>query len=182
MTIEAFNTITPRIAKSAFISPMAFVNGDTHIGEDSSVWPGVVIRGDMAAIRIGERTSVQDGSVLHTTHASDTNPLGSTIGHPLTIGHQVTIGHMVCLHGCTIGNQVLIGIGAIILDGVVVEDQVVIAAGSLVTPGKRLKSGYMYMGSPAKQARPLTQAELDFFTYTTDHYVKTKNAYLNPIE
>jgi len=174
MTLEAFNGITPTLGKGAYVAPMAYVNGDVVLGQDTSVWPGVVIRGDMNSIRVGARTSIQDNSVLHTTHAGVHNPSG----HPLTIGDQVTIGHLVCLHGCTIGNQVLIGIGAKVLDGAVVEDQVVIAAGSLVPPGKRLVSGFMYMGSPVKQARPLTDKELEFFTYTTDHYVKTKDLYL----
>lgn len=173
MTIEAYKNISPKLGARVFVAPQAYVNGDVELGDDTSVWPGVVIRGDMHWIKVGQRTSIQDGSVLHTTHAGEHSQ-----GHPLQIGDQVTIGHMVCLHGCTIGNQVLIGIGAKVLDGAVVEDQVVIAAGSLVPPGKKLASGYMYMGSPAKQARPLTERELAFFAYTTDHYVRTKDSYL----
>lgn len=175
MTVEAYKGITPTLGERVFVAPQAYVNGDVKLGDDTSVWPGVVIRGDMNHIRVGSRTSIQDGSVLHTTHASTFNPKG----HPLIIGDQVTIGHMVCLHGCTIGNQVLIGIGAKVLDGAVVEDQVVIAAGTLVPPGKRLESGFMYMGSPAKQARPLSEQEKEFFAYTTDHYVRTKDEYIN---
>lgn len=174
MVIASFQTYTPKLGQRVYISPMAYVNGQVDVGDDTSIWPGVIIRGDMNWIKIGSRTSIQDGSVLHTTHAGQFNPAG----HPLTIGDQVTIGHMVCLHGCTIGNRVLIGIGSKILDGAVVEDQVVIAAGSLVPPGKRLASGYMYMGSPVKQMRPLSEQELAFFKYTTDHYVKTKDLYL----
>ncbi|HBF08081.1 MAG TPA: gamma carbonic anhydrase family protein [Gammaproteobacteria bacterium] len=173
MTIESFDGKTPQLGERVFVAPMAYINGDITIGDDSSVWPGVVIRGDMHWVKIGSRTSVQDGSVLHTTHKGQFSN-----GHPLSIGDQVTIGHMVCLHGCTIGNKVLVGIGAKVLDGAVVEDKVVIAAGSLVPPGKRLESGFMYMGSPVKQTRPLTQKELDFFEYTTDHYVRTKDKYL----
>ena len=119
------------------------------------MWPLTVIRGDMHRIRIGARTSIQDGSVLHITHAGPFNP----DGYPLTIGDDVTVGHKVILHGCTIGNRVLVGMGAIVMDGAVVEDEVVIGAGSLVPPGKRLESGYLYVGSPVKQARPLSDKE-----------------------
>ncbi|MDX1474853.1 MAG: gamma carbonic anhydrase family protein [Reinekea sp.] len=156
------------------ISPQAYVLGDVTIGTDSSVWPGAIIRGDMHSIHIGERTSVQDGVVLHITHASDYNPEG----HPLVIGDDVTIGHQACLHGCHVGNEVLIGIGATILDGAVIEDQVVVAAGALVPPGKRLVSGYMYKGSPAQKARPLSDKEKSYFKYTAGNYVKLKNEYL----
>jgi carbonic anhydrase/acetyltransferase-like protein (isoleucine patch superfamily) len=157
------------------IAPEAYVLGDVTLGEDSSVWPSAVVRGDMHSITIGQRTSVQDGAVLHITHASDYNPGG----HPLTIGNDVTIGHQACLHGCTIGNEVLVGIGATILDGAVIEDQVIIAAGTLVPPGKRLESGFMYKGSPAQQARPLSDKEKSFFRYTAGNYVKLKNDYLD---
>ncbi len=173
MTIEAYEGKLPQLGERVFVSSMAYINGDVVIGDDSSVWPGVIIRGDMNWIKIGSRTSIQDGSVLHTTHKGDFGP-----GNTLTIGDQVTIGHMVCLHGCTIGNQVLIGIGTTILDGAIVEDKVVIAAGTLVPPNKRLESGFMYMGSPAKKNRPLTERELAYFKYTTDNYVKTKDIYL----
>ena len=157
------------------IAPQAFVLGDVSLGDDVSVWPGAVIRGDMHSIVIGPRTSVQDGAVLHITHASDYNPGG----YPLSIGHDVTIGHQACLHGCTVGNEVLIGIGATVLDGAIIEDQVIIAAGTLVPPGKRLVSGYMYKGSPAQQARPLSEKEKSFFKYTAGNYVKLKNEYLD---
>ena len=156
------------------IAPESYVLGDVTIGADSSVWPGAVIRGDMHRISIGERTSVQDGAVLHITHASDYNPGG----YPLVIGNDVTIGHQACLHGCTIGNEVLIGIGSTILDGAVIEDQVIIAAGTLVPPGKRLESGFMYKGSPATQARSLTDKEKAYFKYTAGNYVKLKDDYL----
>jgi carbonic anhydrase/acetyltransferase-like protein (isoleucine patch superfamily) len=156
------------------IAPESYVLGDVTIGDDSSVWPGAIVRGDMHTITIGKRTSVQDGAVLHITHASDYNPNG----HPLTIGNDVTIGHQACLHGCTVGSEVLIGIGSTILDGAVVEDQVIIAAGTLVPPGKRLESGFMYMGSPAKQARPLTEKERAYFKYTAGNYVKLKDEYI----
>ncbi len=165
---------TPNLGERVFIDPQSCVIGDVTLGDDSSVWPMAVVRGDMHRVRIGARTSVQDGSVLHITHASDFNEGG----WPLTIGDDVTIGHKACLHGCTVGSRVLIGIGAIVLDGAVIEDEVVLAAGALVPPGKRLQSGYLYVGSPAKQARPLSEKEKSFFTYTAGNYVKLKDEYL----
>lgn len=162
---------TPSFGARAFVDPSAVVSGDVVMGDDCSVWPCAVIRGDMHRIRIGDRTSVQDGSVLHITHASNFNE----DGWPLTIGDEVTIGHNVTLHGCTIGNRVLIGIGSIVLDGAIVEDEVIIGAGTLVPPGKRLESGYLYVGNPCKQARPLKDKERAFFPYTAGNYVKLKD-------
>jgi carbonic anhydrase/acetyltransferase-like protein (isoleucine patch superfamily) len=130
-----------------------------------------VVRGDMHRIRIGARTSVQDGAVLHITHAGPFNE----DGWPLTIGDDVTIGHGAMLHGCTLGSRILVGIGATILDGAVVEDEVVIGAGTLVPPGKTLQSGFMYMGAPARQARPLSDKERAFFRYTAGNYAKLKD-------
>ncbi len=172
--IRSFQGHTPRLGERVLVDESAVVIGDVELGDDASVWPCVVIRGDMHSIRVGARTSVQDGSVLHITHASDYNPAG----HPLTIGNDVTVGHSVCLHGCTIGNRVLIGIGSTILDGAIVADDVVIGGGSLVPPGKRLESGFMYMGTPVKQIRPLKDSERSFFIYSANNYVKLKNAYL----
>lgn len=172
--IRTYKGHTPHLGARVFVDESAVVIGDVELGDDASVWPCVVIRGDMHRIRIGARTSVQDGSVLHITHASDFNPEG----HPLTIGEDVTVGHSVCLHGCTIGNRVLVGIGSTVLDGAVVEDEVVIGAGSLVPPGKRLESGFLYMGSPVKQIRSLKESERRFFTYSANNYVKLKDSYL----
>ncbi|WP_108125742.1 gamma carbonic anhydrase family protein [Saccharospirillum mangrovi] len=173
MAVRPFRNHEPALGKAVFIDASAVVIGDVELGDDVSVWPGAIIRGDMHRIRIGARTSVQDGVVLHITHASDYNPNG----YPLTIGDDVTIGHQACLHGCTIGNEVLIGIGATVLDGAVVEDQVVIGAGSLVPPGKRLESGYLYVGSPARQKRPLSDSERNYFRYSASNYVKLKDEY-----
>lgn len=174
MAIHSFRGKQPQLGDRVMIAPESYVLGDVSIGDDSSIWPGAIVRGDMHRITVGERTSVQDGVVLHITHASDYNPGG----YPLTIGSDVTIGHQACLHGCTVGNEILIGIGATILDGAVVEDQVIIAAGTLVPPGKRLESGFMYKGSPAKAARELTDKEKSYFKYTAGNYVKLKDEYL----
>ncbi|KAF1030986.1 MAG: Protein YrdA [Pseudomonas sp.] len=174
MTLRTYQNHTPALGDGAFVDASAVVIGDVEIGADSSVWPLTVIRGDMHRIRIGARTSVQDASVLHITHAGPFNPNG----FPLLIGDDVTIAHKVMLHGCTIGNRVLIGMGSIVMDGAVVEDDVIVGAGSLVPPGKKLESGFLYVGSPVKQARPLTDKERAFFTYSAANYVKLKDLHL----
>ena len=174
MAIRSFQQRTPQLAERVFVDASAVVIGDVELGEDSSVWPLTVIRGDMHRIRIGARTSVQDGCVLHITHAGPFNP----DGFPLLIGDDVTIAHKVMLHGCTVGNRILIGMGSIVMDGAVVEDDVIIGAGSLVPPGKKLDSGFLYVGSPVKQIRPLTDKERAFFTYSAANYVKLKDLHL----
>jgi carbonic anhydrase/acetyltransferase-like protein (isoleucine patch superfamily) len=174
MSIRTYQNHRPQLGPRAFVDASAVVIGDVELGEDSSVWPLTVIRGDMHRIRIGARTSVQDGSVLHITHAGPFNP----DGYPLTIGDEVTIGHKVTLHGCTLGNRILVGMGSIMMDGAWVEDEVIIGAGSLVPPGKRLLSGFLYVGSPVQQARPLTDKERAFFSYSAGNYVKLKDLHL----
>ncbi|MBX2809103.1 MAG: gamma carbonic anhydrase family protein [Cellvibrionaceae bacterium] len=172
--LRAYNTIMPTLGNAVYVDPAAVVIGDVTLGDDCSVWPCAVIRGDMHHIRIGARTSVQDGSVLHITHAGEF----TKAGWPLLIGDDVTIGHSANLHGCTIGNRVLIGINATVLDGAIIEDEVIVGAGTLVPPGKVLESGYMYMGSPCKQIRPLKDTEKAFFHYSAQNYVALKNTFL----
>ncbi len=166
--------IYPSINARVFIDPSSVVIGDVRIADDVSIWPLSVLRGDVNYISIGARTNIQDGSVLHVTHKSASNPEGN----PLIIGEDVTIGHKVMLHGCTIGNRVLVGMGSIVIDGAIVEDDVIIGANSLVTQGKRLESGYLYTGSPAKAIRKLTDAELSHLRYSANNYVEWKNNYL----
>lgn len=174
MPIRTYQGVQPTLGARVFVDPTAVVIGDVELGNDCSVWPGAIIRGDMHRIRIGSRTSVQDGSVLHITHAGPFNP----DGYPLVIGDEVTIGHKALLHGCTVENRVLVGMGAIILDGAHIESEVVIAAGALVPPGKRLESGYLYVGSPVRQARPLSDKERKFFPYTAGNYVRLKDTHI----
>ncbi len=168
MPIRPFENISPQIADSAFIDDTAVVIGDVSIGEDSSLWPCVVARGDVHSISVGARSNVQDNTVLHVTHRGKYCPEGRA----LTIGDDVTIGHSAVVHACTVGNEVLIGMNATLLDGAVIEDRVVVGAGAVVSPGKRLQSGYLYVGSPARQARPLKPAELEFFKYSAARYVE----------
>lgn len=174
MAIRKYQGVTPQLGARVFVDSSAVVIGDVQLGEDSSVWPFALVRGDMHRIRIGNRTSVQDGSVLHITHAGPFNP----DGYPLLIGDEVTIGHKVTLHGCTLGNRILVGMGSIVMDGAVVQDEVIIGAGSLVPPGKVLQSGYLYVGSPVKQTRALTDKERAFFSYSAANYVKLKDLHL----
>lgn len=175
--IRRYQGHAPELAEGVFVDPTALVIGQVTIGKDSSIWPYAVLRGDMHFIRIGARTSIQDGSILHITHAGPFNPAG----YPLMVGDDVTVGHSVNLHGCTLGNRILVGIGSTLLDGVVVEDDVVIGAGTLVPPGKRLESGYLYTGSPCKQIRPLRDSERQFFTYSANNYVRLKDTYLQEL-
>ena len=171
--LRRYQEIAPQLADGVYIDEAACVIGRVILDQDVSVWPMVVIRGDVNEIRIGARSNIQDGSVLHVTRASAHNPAG----HPLLIGSDVTIGHKAMLHGCQIGNRVLVGMGAIILDGVIVEDEVLIAAGSVVPPGKRLLSGYLYIGNPARQGRQLSEEEKAYFTKSAENYVRLKNEY-----
>ena len=171
MTIEMirpFENTRPRIAESAYVDETALIIGDVHIGADSSVWPMCVARGDINSIRIGERSNIQDGSILHVTHDSEYRPGGL----PLVIGDDATIGHSVTLHACVIGNECLIGMGAVVLDGAVIEDRAMVGAGALVSPGKELEGGYLWLGRPAKRARALTAKELEYLPYSARHYVR----------
>ena len=173
MNIRPYLDTQPNIADSAYIDPAAVVIGDVVLGEHTSVWPCAVIRGDVNHIRIGNRSNVQDLSMLHVSHKSADKPYGS----PLLIGEDVTIGHRVVLHGCIIGNRLLVGMGSTILDDAVIEDDVMIGAGSLVPPRKRLESGYLYVGSPVKQVRPLNDDERKFLVYSAKHYIHIAEQY-----
>jgi carbonic anhydrase/acetyltransferase-like protein (isoleucine patch superfamily) len=172
--IAPYQGIHPQIGTGVYIHPSASVIGDVVLGDDSSVWPGAVIRGDVNVIRIGAGTNIQDLSVLHVSHKSSWDPAGA----PLIIGNNVTVGHAVILHGCEIGDECLLGMGAIIMDKVVIQPRVLVGAGSLVPEGRVLESGCLYLGAPAKRIRPLTESELAHFTYSAQHYIHLKNNYL----
>lgn len=173
MSIRNFENHRPVIDESAFIDESAVVIGNVKIAADVSVWPLTAIRGDINSIEIGARSNIQDGSVLHVTHDSEYSPGGFS----LSVGESVTVGHKVILHACTIGNHCLVGMGSTVLDGAVLEDKVMLGANSLVSPGKRLESGYLYVGSPARQVRKLTEKELAWLEYSATHYVDLKNRY-----
>jgi len=173
--IRSYKGIRPSIASNIYIDSSAVLVGDITLSEDVSIWPLVAARGDVNTITIGKRTNIQDGSVLHVTRKSKNNPQGN----PLIIGDDVTIGHKCMLHGCQLGNRILVGMGAIIMDGAIVEDDVFIGAGSLVPPNKTLVSGYLYVGNPVKQVRPLKDSESVFLKQSAINYVELKNDYLS---
>ena len=175
MSIRPYREWTPVIGRGAWVDPAATVIGRVTIGEDSSLWPGAVVRGDVNAISIGARTSIQDGSVLHVASAR----LAGGTGIPLVIGDECTVGHAVILHACTVGNRCLIGMGAIVMDGAVVGDEVIVGAGALVPAGARLPSRTLWVGSPARERRALTAKEIAQLAESAAHYVTLKDAYLS---
>lgn len=174
MAIQTYHGTAPTLGGGVYIAESALIIGDVALGKDVSIWPQTVARGDVNRIEIGEETNIQDGCVLHVTHRSETHP----DGYPLIVGRGVTVGHRVVLHGCVIGDLCLIGIGAILMDGAVVEDRVMVGAGALVPPGRRLESGYLYVGAPARAIRTLKDEELEYLGYSKDGYVRLKNQYL----
>lgn len=175
MSIRAYLAHTPSLGQSVYIDPDATVIGQVSLGDDVSVWPQAVLRGDVNTISVGDRSNIQDGVVCHVTHDGPYTPGG----FPLMIGQDVTVGHGAILHACTIHDRVLIGMGAIVLDGAVIESDVMVAAGALVSPGKHLVSGFLYRGQPATQARPLTDQEIEALKYSAEHYVRVKDRFLS---
>jgi len=174
MSIRPFAGKMPVIAATAYVDESAVVIGDVKIGEDSSIWPMTVVRGDVHSITIGKGTNIQDASVLHVTHDGKFSPGG----YPLFVGDYVTAGHRVILHACTVGNYCLIGMAATIMDGAVLGDKLIIGAGSLVPTGKELEGGYLYVGSPVKRVRELNDKELEFLEFSANHYVKLKDQHI----
>ncbi|MGH8474900.1 MAG: gamma carbonic anhydrase family protein [Methylococcales bacterium] len=174
MTIKIFKGQRPGLGRNVYIDDSAVLIGDVTVGDDVSFWPTAVARGDVAPIEIGSRTNIQDGCLIHGTNQGPYSPQGFSI----SIGSGVTVGHHAVIHGCTIGDYSLIGTACVVMDGAVVGGRVMIGAGSLVPPGKRLESGFLYLGSPVKRLRALTADELDMLEYSADYYVQLKNQYL----
>jgi len=159
--IAAYQHWQPQIDASAWLAASSEIIGRVHIGADSSVWYQSVLRGDVDAIRIGERSNIQDHCTLHNSH-----------GKPCIVGDNVTVGHRVILHGCEIQNRCLVGMGSIVMDDAVLEEGCLLAAGSLVPERKILKGGFLYAGSPARERRPLSQEEQNFLQASAQHYVE----------
>lgn len=174
MSIRDYREHPPRLGANVYIDETALVIGQVTLGDDASVWPMTVVRGDVNTIEIGARSNIQDASVLHVTHDGPY----SAGGLPLVVGEDVTVGHRVTLHACTIGNRCLVGMSATVMDGARLEDDVLLAAGSLVSPGKRLEARSLYRGSPAVRVRDLSDKELEMLRYSAAHYVRLKNRYL----
>jgi carbonic anhydrase/acetyltransferase-like protein (isoleucine patch superfamily) len=174
MSIRTYKGKSPKLSEYCYVDASSVLVGDVDCAEHVSIWPLVAVRGDVNYIRIGARTNIQDGTVLHVSRTSEANPNG----FPLVIGADVTVGHKCMLHGCTLGDRILVGMGAIIMDGVMVEDDVFIGAGTLVPPNKILKSGFLYKGNPAQQARPLKESEIAFLKQSALNYIKLKDEYI----
>ena len=174
MSIQSYRNIHPRISESAYIADSADVIGNVVIGKDSSVWHATVVRGDLGmTITIGDRTNIQDGSVLHVTHPSSFVP----DGYHLTIGNQVTVGHRCILHACTVEDASLVGMGSTVLDGAVVCSGAMIGANSLVPQGKVVEGGYLWLGAPIKRVRKLNDMEKEFLLHSAESYVRLKDEY-----
>lgn len=171
--IENYLAHCPVIGKNSWVHDSALVIGQTVLGDEVSVWPCAVIRGDVNTITIGNRSNVQDGAVVHATSPSPSN----SAGYATSIGEDVTIGHNAIVHGCTIGHRVLVGMGATVLDGTVIPDEVMIGANTLVPMNKTLQSGYLYVGNPAKPMRELTDDEKAFLRQSAKHYMQLKQGY-----
>jgi len=174
MNIRPYRNQLPRLGANVYIDPAALVIGDVELGEDASLWPFTVARGDVNYIRIGARTNIQDGTVLHVTHDGPYSPGG----FPLLIGADVTVGHGAILHACRIEDACLIGMHATVLDGVVVRKHAMIGAGAVVTPGKTVGEGELWVGNPARCVRKLTDSQIEQLYYSAKHYVRLKNEYL----
>jgi len=172
--IRRFENFTPQIDQTVFVDESAVVTGNVFIAEDSSVWPCCSIRGDIHTITIGARSNIQDGCILHVTHDSEYAPGGFS----LTVGDDVTVGHNVVLHACIVEDLCLIGMGSVVLDGALVQSGAMVGAGSLVPPNKVLEGGYMWLGSPVKKVRELSDKEKSFLKYSAQQYVKLKNRHL----
>lgn len=158
----------PKIHPTAFIAPGAVVIGDVEIGAETNVWFGCVIRGDVNTIRIGSRTNIQDGTVVHVTHKTA----------PTVIGSDITIGHKAIIHGCTLQDGSFVGMGATVMDAAVVETGGMLAAGALLTPNKRIKGGELWAGSPAKYFRDMSREESEFIYISAKHYVELGQNYI----
>ena len=174
MNIHPYRDQFPRLGAGVYIDPAAVVIGDVELGDDASLWPCTVARGDVNFIRIGARTNIQDGAVLHVTHAGPY----TADGFPLLIGADVTVGHGAILHACTVEDACLIGMHATVLDGARVCKHAMIGAGAVVTPGKIVGAGELWLGNPARCVRKLDDKQIEQLYYSAQHYVRLKNDYM----
>lgn len=172
--VRAYRGRVPKLGARAYVDPAASVIGDVELGEDVSIWPAAVLRGDVERIRVGARSNVQDGAVLHVTHDGPYTPGGS----PCIVGADVTIGHGAVIHACTIEDCCLIGMHATVLDGAVVRRHAFVGAGALIAPGKVVGEGELWIGNPARCARRLSDTEIEALSYSARHYVELKDDYL----
>jgi carbonic anhydrase/acetyltransferase-like protein (isoleucine patch superfamily) len=172
-SLRSFQGVTPTLGQRVYVDPAASVIGDVVLGDDVSIWPGTVLRGDVHHIRVGARTSIQGGTVVHVAHAGPYGP-----GFPCLIGAGVTIGHAAVVHACTIGDYCMIGMHATVMDGAVVHKYGFVGAGSLVAPGKVVGERELWLGNPARFVRLLSERQIEQLHYSADHYVRLKDRYL----
>jgi len=173
VTLVTFGGKSPQVDPAAFVAPGAQLIGDVAIGPESSIWYNCVLRGDVNRIRIGARTNIQDGSVVHV----DSPKPGAPAGHPTLIGDDVLIGHMAMVHGCVLHDRAFVGLGAIVMDGCEIESGAMLAAGAMLTPGKRIPGGQLWAGRPAKYVRDLSEEELAGHRAGVAHYVALAKAH-----
>lgn len=173
--IRAFQGVSPIIGEGTYVDEAATVIGDVVLGDDVSIWPGTVVRGDVNYIRIGSRTNVQDGTIIHVTHDG---PYGKPGGFATVIGEDVTIGHAAVIHACVIEDACLIGMGATVLDGALIRKNGFVGAGAVIPPGKVVESGELWLGNPAKCVRKLSEKEIEQLYYSAQHYMRLKDKYL----
>jgi carbonic anhydrase/acetyltransferase-like protein (isoleucine patch superfamily) len=173
--IRPFQNIRPTLGERVYVDPAACVIGDVVLGDDVSIWPGAVLRGDVNYIRVGARSNIQDGSIVHVTHDG---PYGQPGGLATVIGADVTIGHGAIVHACVIEDACLIGMGSTVLDGAVVRKHGFVGAGALIPPGKTVGSGELWLGNPAKCVRRLSDEEIEQLYYSAQHYLRLKDKYL----
>ena len=177
VTILPFGGKSPRVDPAAFVAPGARLVGDVEIGAEASIWYNCVVRGDVNRIRIGARSNVQDGTVIHC----DSPKAGEPEGHPTIIGEEVLIGHLAMVHGCILHDRAFVGLGAIVMDGCVIESDAMLAAGAMLTPGRRIPSGQLWAGRPAKYVRNLTTDEIAGMRAGVAHYVALGKAHAGAV-
>lgn len=166
--ILPYSGVLPRIHADAWIAPGAVIIGDVEIGKDSNIWFGCVIRGDVQSIRIGERTNIQDGTVIHVTRQTG----------PTFIGSGITVGHSALLHACTLEDDCFVGMHATVMDHAVVKSLAMVAAGALIAPYKQVPSGELWAGNPGKLMRAMKQEETDYIGISANHYVALSKSYV----
>jgi carbonic anhydrase/acetyltransferase-like protein (isoleucine patch superfamily) len=171
--LRSFKDAAPRLGQRVYVDPAASVIGDVVLGDDVSIWPGTVLRGDVNHIRVGAKTSIQDGAIVHVAHAGPYGP-----GFPCLIGEGVTIGHAAVVHACSIGDYCLVGMLATVMDGAIVHTHGFVGAGALIPPGKVVGEGELWLGNPARFVRLLSDREIEQLHYSAEHYVRLKDAYL----
>ena len=174
MTLRSYRGITPKLGARVYVDPAASVIGDVELGDDASIWPGTVVRGDVNLIRIGARTNLQDGTIVHVTHDGPFTQGGC----PTRIGADVTIGHAAVIHACAIEDACLVGMHATILDGAVVKKHGFVGAGAVVSPGKTVGEAELWLGNPARLVRKLSDQEIEQLYYSAKHYIRLKDEYL----